>query len=176
MRFRGLSQRRYAARMDATILWYVAAGVLILVGLAGTVLPALPGVPLVFGGMWLAAWVGNYADIGVWTLVLLGVLAGLAVLLDFVAGLLGARRVAASKAALWGAAIGTVVGLFFGLPGLLLGPFVGALVGELRSGGSITRSTHVGMATWIGLLFGTLAKIALSFTMLGIFAGALLIP
>jgi hypothetical protein len=96
-------------------------------------------------------------------------------LLDFVAGLLGAKRVAASTAALWGAIVGTVVGMFFGLPGLLLGPFLGALAGELRAGGSVTRSTHVGIATWMGLLFGTLAKLALSFTMLAIFAGALLI-
>lgn len=162
--------------MDISIFWYVAAGALIVAGLAGTILPALPGVPVVFAGMWLAAWVGDYSRIGVWTVVLLGLLAGLAVLLDFVAGLLGARRVAASPAALWGAAIGTAAGLFFGLAGLLLGPFLGAVAGELRSGGGVSRSTHVGIATWIGLLFGTLAKIALSFTMLGVFAGALLIP
>lgn len=161
--------------MEVTLLWYLIAGALVLVGLAGTILPALPGVPLVFAGMWLAAWVGDYADIGGWTVVMLGVLAGLAMLLDFVAGLLGAKRVGASVKAMWGAVIGTVVGLFFGLPGLLLGPFVGALVGELTSGGSVFRSTHVGIATWIGLLFGTLAKLALSFTMLGIFVGALLI-
>lgn len=161
--------------MDASILWYTAAGLLIVVGLAGAILPALPGVPLVFAGMWLAAWVADYSEIGVWTVALLGVLAGLAMLLDFVAGWLGARRVAASTAALWGAAIGTIVGLFFGLPGLLLGPVIGALAGELRSGGTLGRSTRVGIATWIGLLFGTLAKVALSFTMLGIFVGALLI-
>lgn len=162
--------------MDATLLWYLAAAVLILVGIAGTVLPALPGVPIVFAGMWLAAWADGYTQIGGWTVALLGALAGLAVLLDFVAGMLGARHVAASGRALLGATIGTVVGLFFGLPGLLLGPFVGALVGEVSAGGTILRSTHVGIATWIGLLFGTLAKIALSFTMLGIFVAALLIP
>jgi uncharacterized protein YqgC (DUF456 family) len=90
-------------------------------------------------------------------------------------GILGARRIAASPAALWGATVGTFVGLFLGLPGLLLGPFIGALVGELRAGSTLQRSTHVGLSTWIGLLFGTLAKIALSFTMLGIFVGALFI-
>lgn len=164
------------AAMDATLLWYMAAAALILLGLAGTILPALPGVPLVFAGMWLAAWVGDYMHIGAWTVGLLAVLAALAVLIDFIAGMLGARRVSASPAALWGAMIGTVVGLFFGLPGLLLGPFLGALVGELSKGGTIRRSTHVGAATWIGLLFGTLAKLALSFTMIGIFAAALLIP
>jgi uncharacterized protein YqgC (DUF456 family) len=162
--------------MDASLLWYLAAAALIIVGLAGTILPALPGVPIVFAGMWLAAWVGDYALISSATLVLLGVLAAIAVLLDFIAGILGARRIAATPAALWGAAIGTVVGIFFGLPGLLLGPFVGALIGEASAGGTIRRSTHVGVATWIGLLFGTLAKIALSFTMLGIFVVALLVP
>jgi uncharacterized protein YqgC (DUF456 family) len=161
--------------MDATLLWYTLAGVLIFVGLAGAILPALPGVPLVFAGMWLAAWVSDYSRIGIWTVVALGALAGLAVLLDLVAGILGARRIAASPAALWGATVGTVVGLFFGLPGLLLGPFIGALMGELRAGSTFRRSTHVGLSTWIGLLFGTLAKIALSFTMLGIFVGALII-
>lgn len=162
--------------MDLPILWYLLGGVLILVGLAGTILPALPGVPVVFAGMWLAAWAGGYSRIGAWTVIWLGVLAGLAVLLDLVAGVLGARRVAATPAALWGAAVGTVVGLFFGLAGVLLGPFLGAVAGELRSGASVTRSTHVGVATWTGLLFGTLAKLALSFTMLGVFTGALLIP
>jgi uncharacterized protein YqgC (DUF456 family) len=162
--------------VDASILWYVVAGVLIIVGIAGTILPAMPGVPIVFAGMWLAAWVSDYALIGTWTVGLLGVLAGLAVLLDFVAGLLGARHVRATGAALWGAAAGTVIGMFFGLPGLLFGPFIGALVGEASTGETIQRSTHVGIATWIGLLFGTIAKIALSFTMLGIFVAALLIP
>ena len=161
--------------MDADVLAYITAAVLILVGIAGAVVPALPGVPLVFAGMWLAAWVDDYALISPGTVILLGVLAGLSVLLDFLAGVLGARRVAATGAALWGATIGTVVGIFFGLAGLLLGPFIGALVGEASAGGSIIRSTHVGIATWVGLLFGTLAKIALSFTMLGIFMTALLI-
>lgn len=162
--------------MDISILWYVAAAVLIVVGIAGAVLPALPGVPVVFAGMWLAAWAGDFSLIGVGTVILLGVLAGIAVVLDFVAGLLGARRVAASGSALWGATIGTVVGMFFGLPGLLFGPFVGALVGEASRGATIRRSTHVGIATWMGILFGTVAKIGLSFTMLGIFIAALLIP
>ena len=162
--------------MDLGILWYVVAAVLILVGIAGAIVPALPGVPLVFAGMWLAAAVDDYALIGTGSLILLGILAGIAVLIDFVAGLLGARRVAASGKALWGAMIGTIVGMFFGLPGLLLGPFVGALVGELSAGGTFERSTHVGFATWLGILFGTVAKIGLSFTMLGIFVAALLIP
>mgnify|MGYP001814686950 FL=1 len=162
--------------MDLSLLWYAVAAILILVGIAGAIVPALPGVPLVFAGMWLAASVGDYSLIGTGSLILLGALAGIAVLLDFVAGILGARRVAASGRALWGATIGTIAGMFFGLAGLLLGPFIGALLGEVTAGGTLRRSTHVGVATWLGILFGTVAKIGLSFTMLGIFIAAILIP
>jgi uncharacterized protein YqgC (DUF456 family) len=162
--------------MDINLLWYGAAAILILVGIAGAVLPALPGVPMVFAGMWLAASVDGYSLIGTGTVFLLGILAGIAVLVDFVAGILGARRVAASRTALWGAMIGTFAGIFFGLAGLLLGPFLGALIGEAAAGGTVRRSTEVGVATWIGLLFGTVAKVGLSFTMLGVFTAALLIP
>ena len=162
--------------MDLSLLWYAVAAILILVGIAGAIVPALPGVPLVFAGMWLAASVGDYSLIGTGSLILLGALAGIAVLLDFVAGILGARRVAASGRALWGATIGTIAGMFFGLAGLLLGPFIGALIGEVSAGGTLRRSTHVGVATWLGILFGTVAKIGLSFTMLGIFIAAILIP
>ena len=164
----------YAARVDMGVVYYVLAAMLIVIGLAGTILPALPGVPLVFAGMLLTAWVGHFEEINVWTVALLALLTLLALALDFLAGILGAKRVGASKAALWGAMIGTLVGIFFGVPGLLLGPFIGALGGELLSGAGITRSTHVGFATWIGLLFGTLAKLALSFAMLGIFVLALI--
>ncbi|MGA9335183.1 MAG: DUF456 family protein [Rudaea sp.] len=156
-------------------LYFILAALLILVGLAGAVVPVLPGVPLVFGGMWLAAWADHYQHIGTFTLILLGVLALLALAIDFVAGLFGAKRVGASVRALWGASIGTIVGLFFGLPGLLLGPFIGAVVGELSVGSRLGKATSVGIGTWIGLLFGALAKLALCFTMLGVFVVAFLL-
>jgi uncharacterized protein YqgC (DUF456 family) len=157
------------------IALYVLSVVLVLVGLAGAILPALPGVPLIFGGLWLAAWVDDYQHVGLWTLLLIALLGSLAILLDFVAGMFGAKRVGASGAAVWGALIGTLVGVFFGLAGLLLGPFVGALAGELLSGGSVLRSAHVGVGTWIGLLLGTLAKLVLSFMMIGVFVFSLLV-
>lgn len=159
--------------MNGAILqigYFVLAGILILVGMAGAVVPILPGVPLVFGGMLLAAWADHFQHIGTFTLIVLGVLAALALLVDFVAGVLGAKRVGASTRALWGASIGMLAGFFFGLPGLLLGPFLGAVAGELSAGGRLERATRIGIGTWIGLLFGTLAKLALCFTMLGVFA------
>ena len=161
--------------MTTEILLYVLSAVLILVGIAGTILPALPGVPLVFAGMLLAAWTGGFALIGWPTLVVLGVLTVIAVVVDFLAGVLGAKRVGASGWALFGAAVGTVVGMFLSLVGLILGPFVGAVLGELIAGSTLRRSTTIGFGAWIGFLFGTIAKIALCFTMLGVFVFALLV-
>lgn len=160
--------------MPQTLLFILSA-VLILVGMAGAIVPLLPGVPLVFGGMLLAAWADHFQHIGALTLTLLGVLAALALLVDFVAGLFGAKRVGASTRALWGASLGAIVGVFFGLPGLLLGPFAGAVAGELSAGRELDQAARVGIGTWLGLLFGTLAKLALCFTMLGVFALAFLL-
>lgn len=153
----------------AQTLLFLLSGLLILTGIAGAVVPVLPGVPLVFAGMWLAARTDHYQHIGAFTLTLLGVLALIALAIDFVASLLGAKRVGASSRALWGATLGAIVGIFFGLPGLLLGPFLGAVAGELSSGSKVHHATRVGIGTWLGLLFGTLMKLALCFTMLGVF-------
>jgi uncharacterized protein YqgC (DUF456 family) len=160
--------------MDATTIWYLLAGVLILAGLAGTILPALPGVPLVFAGMLLAAWANDFRDVSVLTVVVLGVLTLVSLAVDFLASMFGAKRFGASKKALWGAALGTFAGLFLGIPGLLLGPFVGAVAGELLDGRQWREASKVGFGTWLGLAIGTALKLALAFGMLGIFVFALL--
>jgi uncharacterized protein len=158
--------------MAGDVLWLVLAAMLVCIGLAGAVLPALPGVPLVFSGLLLAAWAGDFARVSGLTLALLGLLTVLSFAIDFTATALGAKRVGATKLAVLGAALGTLAGLFLGLPGLLVGPFAGAVIGELVSHGKVEQATRAGLATWLGLLFGTLAKLALVFAMLGIFAVA----
>ncbi|HEY0198167.1 MAG TPA: DUF456 domain-containing protein [Rhodanobacter sp.] len=157
------------------IALYVLAALLMVGGLAGAVLPALPGIPLIFGGIWLAAAADHYRHLGLWWLLAIGTLGAIGVIVDFVAGALGAKRIGASKLALWGAAAGTIIGMFFGIPGLLFGPFLGALAGELASGTSVLRSAHVGVGTWLGLLFGTLLKLVISLVMLGLFGLAMLL-
>ena len=157
------------------IALYVLAGLLIVGGMAGAVVPALPGIPMIFGGIWLTAAVDHYRHLGMWWLLLIGALGAVGVIVEFVASALGARRVGASRLALWGAILGTLIGMFFSVPGLLLGPFIGALLGELASGNSMLRSAHVGVGTWLGLLFGTLIKLVISFVMVGLFGLALLL-
>jgi uncharacterized protein YqgC (DUF456 family) len=161
--------------MDLHALWYVLAVVLIVVGFVGTIVPALPGVPLVFAGMFVAAWADGFQHVGVWWLVGLGVLTVIALAVDFLAGLAGAKRVGASRMALIGAAVGTIVGIFFGIPGLLLGPFLGALIGELVAGGTLKRATGVGVGAWVGFLIGTVLKLGVCFAMLGLFALAFIV-
>jgi uncharacterized protein len=156
--------------MSVEMLWWLLALLLVVVGIAGSVLPALPGVTLVFLGLLLAAWIGDFQQVGPFPLVVLGLLTLMSFVIDLAATALGAKRVGATKLAVVGAALGTLAGLFLGLPGLILGPFVGAVAGELMSHGQVQQATRAGIATWVGLLFGTLAKLALVFTMLGLFA------
>jgi uncharacterized protein len=151
-----------------SILLYVAGAILIVLGLAGAVVPALPGIPLIMGGIWLIAGADGYRHLGQWWLLSIGLIGAVGLTLDLVAGALGAKRVGASKQAVSGALVGTVIGLFFGLPGLLLGPFCGAVVGELTAGNSILRSAHVGAGAWLGLIFGTIIKLVASVMMVAL--------
>lgn len=157
-----------------SVLWVMAAG-LIVVGLLGTVLPVLPGTILVLAGIFLGAWIDDFTRVGVTPLVVVTILAVLAWVLDYVAGLLGAKKAGASKLALLGAAAGTVVGLFMGLVGVFFMPLVGAAVGEYLAQNDHTRAVRVGVATWVGIMVGLIAKVVLAFIMVGIFVSALLI-
>ena len=158
--------------MEIQSLYYALAVVLVLVGIAGVILPALPGLPLVFAGMLLAAWAGGFQQIGWVTLVVLGLLTLLSIGVDFFATVVGAKRVGASRKALLGAVIGTFAGLLFMPIGLFVGPFVGALLGELWHGREIGQAAKVGLGTWLGILLGTVLKLGLAFAMLGLFAFA----
>ncbi len=157
-----------------TTLWIVAV-LLILVGVAGAVLPALPGVPLIFGGVLLAAWIDDFQRISVVTVVVLAVLAVIGIVIDYVAAAISAKRAGASKQGIIGAAIGTVAGVFTGLWGLLFMPLLGAAVGEFIAHKDAFRAGKVGAATWFGLLVGTAIKLAIAFTMVGVFVAALVL-
>lgn len=158
----------------AGLLWIIAV-ILVIVGLAGTVLPALPGAPLVFLGLLLAAWADGFQKVGWFPLTILGILTAGTFAVDFLATSLGAKRVGASYLAIGGAVVGTIVGLFLGIPGLLLGPFVGAVAGEYIARRDLRQAGKVGLGTWLGLVLGTAAKLGLIFLMIGLFVFAYII-
>lgn len=152
---------------------YGLSAVLVLLGLAGTVLPVLPGTLLVWLGLLLGAWIEDFARVSVGTMVFITFLALFASALDFVAGLMGAKRAKASKLALVGAAVGTIVGIFMGLVGVLFMPLIGAAMGEYWAQKNHQRAARVALSTWLGIMLGMIAKIVIAFIMLGIFLIAL---
>ena len=156
------------------LLWVLAVA-LVVVGVAGTILPALPGAPIVFAGLLLAAWIDGFQKVGWFSLVILGLLTVLTFVVDVLATGMGAKRVGASWLAVFGAAVGTVVGLFFSLPGLILGPFLGAVAGEYLARRNKDQAVKVGFGTWVGLLIGTAGKMAVIFIMVAVFVTAYLL-
>ena len=154
--------------MDSTV-WWVLAMLLIVVGVIGTFLPGIPGPAAVFAGMLLAAWIDHFSRVGWISLVVLGVLTAAAFGVDVFASLVGARRVGASRLALVGAAVGTVVGIFFGFVGILIAPFIGAVAGELLSRRNLASAARVGVGTWVGFALGALVKAVIVLAMIGVF-------
>jgi uncharacterized protein YqgC (DUF456 family) len=163
--------------------WFAWAGVwaLIVLGIAGTLLPALPGTLLVLAAIVWGAWLDGFTRVPGWVVTVCALLAALAWATDYVAALLGAKRVRASGWALVGAALGTVAGIFTGFIGLLFMPLAGAMAGEwwaLRHqtlaspAAQGQRALQVGLATWLGLMIGTAVKLALTFVMVGAFVFA----
>ena len=155
--------------MEAALPYMVLAAILVVAGLAGLVLPAVPGPPLIFAGLFLAAWAEDFAYVGTGTLIILGVLALLTYVADLWATMFGAKKFGASKRAVLGAVIGSIIGLFLGLPGVIFGPFIGAVIGELSARRGLQEAARAGIGATIGLAIGVAVKMALAFSMIGIF-------
>ena len=151
-----------------TVLWILAV-ILVLAGITGIVLPTVPGIPLMFFGFLIAAWIDNFQRVGWITLTVLGILTLLSLGIDFLAASVGAKHLGASRLAIIGALVGTFIGLFLGFVGIVVGPFIGAVAGEYVSRRDWIEAGKVGFGTWLGLILGTAVKLGLAFTMLGIF-------
>jgi len=127
---------------------------------------------LIFAGLWLAAWSDGFVRVSAVTVVLLGVVAAATYFVDAAMMALGMKRFGTSRRAMIGAAVGMALGLFFGLPGLIVGPFAGAVLGELTAHNDLQRAGRAGVAAWIGFVIGTAVKVGLAFAMVGIFLTA----
>lgn len=160
--------------MMNTLLWIIAV-LLIVAGLAGTVLPALPGVPLIFTGMLLGAWIDDFQSIRVSTIVVMAIMTALAVVVEYVAAAVTAKRAGASRLGIIGAAAGTLAGLLTGIWGLLFMPLLGAVTGEFIAHQDVFRAGKAGVAAWFGLIIAAAVKLAVAFAMIGLFVAALLI-
>lgn len=155
--------------MENLLFYWLGAIALVVIGLVGLVLPAIPGAPLIFAGLVLAAWAEGFSYVGLWTIIALAFLALLTYGVDFWATMFGAKKFGASKRAIIGALIGAITGIFLGLPGVVFGPFIGAVIGELSAQKNLQQAARAGIGATIGLILGAALKIAMALAMIGIF-------
>jgi len=156
------------------VFGWIVAVLLMIVGLAGTVVPGLPGTVLIFAGLILGAWLDGFRHVGGLMIIVLGVLSVTTYIIDAVVVGIATKAVKASGFALAGATLGTFLGIFTGFIGLIFLPFVGAVLGEYIAQKDLARAGRVGVATWIGMALGVAGRIALGFTMIGVFILAFL--
>jgi uncharacterized protein YqgC (DUF456 family) len=155
--------------MEKEVLLWILSALLVITGLAGIVLPAIPGTILVFFGLLLAAGIDQFTRVGWPTLTFLGLLTALSFVIDYFASAYGVKRFGASRQAVIGSLIGLTLGMFLGIPGIIFGPFIGAMAGEFMANRDILRAGRAGVGTWLGLVLGIAARIAIAFTMIGTF-------
>ncbi len=149
-----------------TAILVISGLIALMIGLLGTIYPAIPGLILMFAGAWLLGYAGDYTIIGTNTLIFLGIVTVVGTAMDYVAGMLGAKFTGASKTAIWGALIGGIIGAFFSIPGLLLGPLLGATIGEFWARKDLWTAGKVGIGTFIGFIIGVVAKIGCALVIL----------
>lgn len=153
---------------QALILWIIG-GVLTATGLAGLLLPMVPGAPLLFLGLLFGAWAEDFQYIGSRTLLLLAGMAAMTYVVEIVASALGVKKFGGSRRAMFGAVLGGFIGLLFGVPGVILGPFVGAIIGELSLQRSLDQASRAGFGTVVGMAIGIAGKLAIGMAMIGLF-------
>ncbi|MFA7060774.1 MAG: DUF456 domain-containing protein [Pedobacter sp.] len=159
----------YIDMYDQSLILWIIGAILTVTGLSGLLLPIVPGAPLLFLGLLFGAWAEDFSYIGVWTLLLLAIMATLTYVVEFAASLLGVKKYGGSKRAMIGAALGGFAGLFLGIPGILLGPFVGAVIGELSLQRSLDEASRAGFGTVVGMALGVAGKLAIGIAMIGLF-------
>lgn len=142
--------------MEITLL--IIAGLCMLIGIIGCIVPGLPGTPIAYAGLWIAQ-ATDRVDFS-WKLLLTwGIVTVVVSVLDYVVPAWGTKRYGGTKYGVWGSTIGVIIGLFFGAVGVIVGPLIGAVIGELLAGKEVEQALRAGWGSFIGLLCGTILKL-----------------
>lgn len=153
--------------------WYwIIAGLLVVLGFAGLVMPVLPGIVFIFAGLLLGAWIDGFSLVSKTTMVLIGVMSLFVWLVDFLASYFTVKQAKASRLALIGTILGALVGILGGVIGLIVGPIIGAALGEYISRRNSGDATRVGIAAGLGFVLAAVVKLVLGVIIIGIFAYA----
>ena len=144
----------------------ILAIVVMLIGIAGSIMPVLPGIPLIFLAILGYGWFEGFNLVGVHYIAIIGTLTLLSLLVDYIAGVWGAKRAGSSKLGMFGAALGIIIGMFFGPIGILVGPLVGAFAGEYLVLQNVSQAINVAAGTVVGIFAGIAFKVLLGIGML----------
>lgn len=154
------------------VFWLVL--IIMILGAAGTILPVVPGTPLIFLAALGYGIYEHFQNVTVTVLAVLFFLMVVSLLIDYFAGVVGAKKYGATKYGTWGSFLGGIVGvLIFNIPGLLVGPFAGAVIGEIVSGKKIDQALKVGFGSVLGLAGGAFFKFVIALAMIVIYVTVL---
>lgn len=142
--------------MDIFLL--IVAGVLMVIGIIGCIVPGLPGTPIAYAGLWIAQ-ATDRVDFSWQILLIWGIVTIVVSVLDYVVPAWGTKQFGGTKWGVWGSTIGVFVGLFFGAAGVIIGPLAGAVLGELLGGKKVEEALRAGWGSFIGIFFGTVLKL-----------------
>ena len=142
--------------MEVALL--ILAGLCIVIGIIGCIVPGLPGVPVAYAGLWIAQ-ATERVDFSWQMLLIWGIVTVVVSILDYVVPAWGTKQFGGTKYGVWGSMIGVFAGLFFGAAGVIIGPLVGAIIGEIICGKELALALRAGWGSFIGLLFGTIIKL-----------------
>jgi uncharacterized protein YqgC (DUF456 family) len=141
-------------------IFIILSVILLIIGVAGTVVPVLPGVPLCWTALLMLKFTSSFGDNISWTtLIVLGVFTLIISILDNLLPLWGTKQMGGNKYVVWGATIGLLFGFFLGLPGIIFGPFVGAFIGGMLSGSKFTNAVKHAVGAFIGFVMGLTLKL-----------------
>jgi uncharacterized protein YqgC (DUF456 family) len=160
----------YSATLANPHVWaFLAAVPFIIGGFIGTIFPVLPGTILILCGFVAYGLIAGFGTLTTGFFIGQGVLVVLSYLIDFLATAFGVKMYGGSKAAAWGAVLGSLLIFVIGPLGILLGPLLGAIAGELIVGEELKQAMHSGFGSFLGFIGGAMAKIIISCIMVGWF-------
>lgn len=152
------------------ILSAIACSILMLLGLLGSVLPFLPGIPLAWLGLLVYAVGTGFQKISITTTIVFFIITLGTMAIGYFAPVLGAKKYKASRAGIIGASLGLAVGIIvFNIWGIIIGPFLGAMLGELVAQKAPHQAFKSALGTFAGFITGTLLQIIVILIMAGFF-------
>jgi hypothetical protein len=145
-------------------IWIVMGVILMLAGIAGSILPVLPGPPLCYLALLLQQFRAT-KPFSVTFMIIWGVIIAVVILLDYLVPIYGTKKFGGSKYGIWGCTLGFLAAFWLGPWGIIFGPFIGALIGEYIANKDSKQATRAAIGSFAGFLFGTLIKVVTSLVM-----------